>query len=168
LEEATFEWYKKMALKKTGYYTGGTPCAIGGVIADGTREEIDVLKKFGLGIGMAYQIIDDILDVTEETGQDFGADLKEGKITLLTIHAFSKADERERKKLKEFIGKRDITLEEKKEVVEIYRKYGSIEFAKNYANKLIERSLEEIKKIPETWGRERLEELARFFVERKV
>jgi geranylgeranyl diphosphate synthase type I len=168
LSEATFKWYEEMAFKKTGYYTGGSLCAIGATIADGTEEEINALKKFGLGIGVVYQIIDDVLDVTMDTGQDFGADLKEGKRTILTIHAFSRASKSEKERLRELIGKKDITLNEKREVIAIYKKYGSIDFAIEYARKLVEISVEEIKKIPETEGRERLIKLAKFFVERKI
>lgn len=168
LSEATMEWYEDMALRKTGYYTGGSPCAIGAVIAGGNEKEIEVLKKFGFGIGIANQIIDDVLDVTQDTGQDFGADLKEGKRTLLTIHAFSKADKKDREKLKKLIGKKDITLEEKKEIIEIYRRFGSIQFAKNYANKLVEDAIKEIENVPNSEGREKLIELANFFVERRI
>jgi geranylgeranyl diphosphate synthase type I len=182
LSEATMEWYEAMSLKKTGYYSGGTPCAIGGVIAGGTEEEIETLKNFGFAVGVAFQIQDDILNVTmpEEGekvapgtagggyGKDFAGDIKEGKRTLLIIHAFQNADEEEKKRLRELVGKKDITLEEKKEVISIMKRHGSIEFAKNYARRMVEEAVRNMKeKIPETEGRKKLESIARFLIERK-
>jgi geranylgeranyl diphosphate synthase type I len=182
LSEATMEWYEKMSLHKTGYYSGGSPCAIGAVIAGGNENQVEALKKFGFAIGVAFQIQDDILNITmpeseEKTapgtsgggyGKDFAGDLKEGKRTLLIVHAFEHADKNEKERMKKLVGKKDITLEEKKEVIDIMKKYDSIEFARNYAKKMIEDALKNMKKnIPETEGRKKLESIAEFFVERK-
>ena len=182
LSEATMEWYEKMSLHKTGYYSGGSPCAIGAVIANGNEKQIETLKKFGFAIGIAFQIQDDILNVTmpeeeEKTapgtsgggyGKDFAGDIKEGKRTLLIVHAFEHANKKEKEKMKKLVGKKDVTLEEKKEVIEIMKKYGSIEFAKNYAKKIMENAVKNLKNnIPETEGRRKLESIAEFLIERK-
>jgi len=182
LSEATMEWYEKMSLSKTGYYSGGTPCAIGAIIANGTEEQIGTLKDFGFAIGVAFQIQDDILNLTmseEEVkvapgtggggyGKDFAGDLKEGKRTLILVHAFQDASEEEKNRMRELIGKKDITLEEKKEVIEIMNKLGSIDYAKRYARKMMEDAVEKMKlKIPETEGRKKLESIAQFLIERK-
>lgn len=144
LSEATIEWYEKMSLSKTGYYSGGSPCAIGAIIANGTEEQIEALKDFGFAIGVAFQIQDDILNLTmseEEVkiapetvgggyGKDFAGDLKEGKRTLILVHALQNVSENEKNKMRGLIGKKDITLEEKKGVIEIMNKFGSIDYAK--------------------------------------
>jgi len=182
LSKATMEWYEKMSLHKTGYYSGGTPCAIGAVIAGGNEKQIETLKKFGFAIGIAFQIQDDILNVTmsedeEKTapgtsgggyGKDFAGDIKEGKRTLLIVHAFEHADKKDKERMRELVGKKDITIDEKKEVIEIMKKYDSIEFAKNYARKMMEDAVKNMKKnIPETEGRKKLESIAEFLIERK-
>lgn len=182
LSEATMKWYETMAMKKTGYYSGGSPCAIGAVIADGSEEQVEALKNFGFAIGVAFQIQDDILNVTMSEkevkvapgtkgggyGKDFAGDIKEGKRTLMIVHAFQHANEKEKERMRELVGKKDITLEEKKEVIEIMKRHGSIEFAKNYAKQMIEKAIKDLReKIPETEGRKKLEALARFFIERK-
>ena len=182
LSEATMDWYEKMSLNKTGYYSGGTPCSIGAVIADGNEKQIEALKKFGFAVGIAFQIQDDILNVTmseeEEKiaptttsggyGKDFAGDIKEGKRTLLIVHAFEHANKMKKDKMRQLVGKKEITIEEKKEVIKIMKKYGSIEFAKNYANKMLENALINLKKnIPDTEGRKKLESLAHFLIERK-
>ena len=182
LSEATMEWYKEMSLRKTGYYSGGTPCAIGALIANGSKEQIEALKNFGFAIGIAFQIQDDILNLTmseEEVkvapgtegggyGKDFAGDLKEGKRTLILVHAFQNANEEQKDRMCELIGKKSITLEEKKEVIEIMNKIGSMEYAKNYARKMMEGAVKNMKlKIPATEGRKKLESIAQFLIERK-
>ena len=182
LSEATMEWYEKMSLSKTGYYSGGSPCAIGAVIANGTEEQIEALKNFGFDVGIAFQIQDDILNLTMSEkevkvapgtggggyGKDFAGDLKEGKRTLILVHAFQNASEDERNKMRQLVGKKDITLEEKKEIIEIMNKVGSIDYAKNYAKKTMKDAVKKMKlKIPETEGRKKLESIAEFLIERK-
>jgi geranylgeranyl diphosphate synthase type I len=182
LSEATMEWYEDMSLKKTGYYSGGTPCTIGAIIADGNENQIETLKNFGLAIGVAFQIQDDILNLTmpeEEVevapgtkgggyGKDFAGDLKEGKRTLILVHAFQNANQQQKNRLRELVGKKDITLKEKKEAIKIIEEIGSIEYAKNYASKMVKDAVEKMKlKIPPTEGRRKLESLARFLIERK-
>jgi geranylgeranyl diphosphate synthase type I len=182
LSDATMDWYEKMSLNKTGYYSGGTPCAIGAVIADGSEKEIDVLKNFGFAVGIAFQIQDDILNVTmseeEEKiapktggggyGKDFAGDIKEGKRTLLIVHTLENANQKEKEKMRQLVGKKNITTGEKKEIIGIMKKYGSIEFAKKYAKKMVEKALIDLKKyIPDTDGRRKLESLAHFLIERK-
>jgi len=182
LSEATMEWYEKMSLHKTGYYSGGTPCAIGAVIAGGNEKEIESLKKFGFAVGIAFQIQDDILNVTmseaEEKsapgtsgggyGKDFAGDIKEGKRTLIIVHAFEHADKKEKERMRKLVGKKDITTNEKKEVIEIMKKYESVEFAKNYARRIVEEAVKTMKeKFPKTEGRKKLESIAKFLIERK-
>jgi geranylgeranyl pyrophosphate synthase len=182
LSEATMEWYEKMSLQKTGYYSGGTPCAIGGVIANGTDKQIKTLKDFGFSVGIAFQIQDDILNLVMSEGEvgvapgtsgggygkDFAGDLKEGKRTLILVHAFQNASEREKNRMRELVGNRNIKLEEKKEVIAIMNEHGSIDFAKKYATKMMKNSIEKLKaNIPTTEGRKKLESIAEFLIERK-
>ncbi|HEY6533110.1 MAG TPA: polyprenyl synthetase family protein, partial [Acidimicrobiales bacterium] len=66
----------------------GTACRIGGIVADLPRDQIDALTTFGRSYGMAFQIVDDLLDVTatdEALGKPAGHDLVEGTYTLPII-----------------------------------------------------------------------------------
>jgi len=182
LSEATMKWYEKMSLYKTGYYSGGTPCAIGAVIAGGDGKQIEALKKFGFAVGIAFQIQDDVLNITmseaeEKTapgtsgggyGKDFAGDIEEGKRTLLIIHAFEHADKKEKERMNELIGKEGITNKEKKEIIEVMTRHDSIKFAKDYAKKMVEKAVVDLRKnIPATEGRKKLEMIANFLIERK-
>ncbi len=70
----------------------GTACRIGGIVAELPRPQIDALTTFGNGFGMAFQIVDDLLDVTstdEELGKPAGHDLVEGTYTLPVIRTLA-------------------------------------------------------------------------------
>jgi geranylgeranyl pyrophosphate synthase len=181
LSEATMEWYETMSAHKTGYYTGGYPCAVGGLIGNGTEEQIKAFLDLGIAVGVAFQIQDDIIDVTmkpeEENiapgttggghGKKFAEDLKEGKRTLLVVHAFQSANDEEKETLRKLIGNPNITHEEKLQVIEVMKKYDSLNFAKKYARDLLEKGLTQLKeKIPETEGRNKLEAMAEFLIKR--
>jgi heptaprenyl diphosphate synthase len=70
----------------------GTACRVGAIVADLPRPQIDALTTFGRGFGMAFQIVDDLLDVTstdEELGKPAGHDLVEGTYTLPVIRTLA-------------------------------------------------------------------------------
>jgi heptaprenyl diphosphate synthase len=81
-----------------------TACRIGGIVAELPRDEIDVLTSFGRNYGMAFQIVDDVLDVIatdEQLGKPAGLDLREGAYNLPTLRALQ-ADEGD--ELREILG----------------------------------------------------------------
>jgi heptaprenyl diphosphate synthase len=66
-----------------------TACRIGGLVAEAPRDEVDALTEFGLRFGLAFQVVDDILDVTatdDELGKPAGHDMAEGVYTLPVLH----------------------------------------------------------------------------------
>ncbi len=75
-------------------------CRIGPVIAERPRSEEEALESFGLNLGIAFQLIDDVLDYSAKQttlGKTIGDDFKEGKISLPVILAFRRGDEADRK-----------------------------------------------------------------------
>ena len=89
-----------------------TACRIGGLTSHLSRENIDILTSFGHSYGMAFQIVDDILDLVatdEQLGKPSGNDLMEGVYTLPVISAFSSDCGAQ---LKEILGKK-ISVEER-------------------------------------------------------
>jgi octaprenyl-diphosphate synthase len=74
-------------------------CRIGAVVADRPKVEEDALDSYGLNLGIAFQLIDDVLDYSarqEKLGKEIGDDFREGKITLPVILAFRRGDDEER------------------------------------------------------------------------
>ncbi|MCE9634187.1 MAG: polyprenyl synthetase family protein [Planctomycetes bacterium] len=91
LEEKT---YLEIIEKKTAILYAAS-CRVGAEYAGGTAEEIAALDAFGLGIGMAFQVIDDVLDLVGDeqvVGKSLGTDLQRQKMTLPLIHFMRTAD----------------------------------------------------------------------------
>src|SRR5688572_2162222 len=81
--------------RKTAYLFGG--CAqIGGMLGKVSKEGEQALQEYGFNLGIAFQIVDDLLDYTGDTaalGKPIGADLREGKMTLPLIHLLQQDEE---------------------------------------------------------------------------
>jgi heptaprenyl diphosphate synthase len=72
-----------------------TSCRLGGMLSDGSPEDVDLLERFGETLGMGFQLSDDIMDVISsegELGKEPGVDLKEGVYTLSVIHALAEGE----------------------------------------------------------------------------
>lgn len=79
--------------KKTANFIA-TSCEIGAIVGKLSAKEIDALREYGYCIGMAFQIVDDILDLTSDSkkiGKPVGNDILQGVITLPVIHAYAMA-----------------------------------------------------------------------------
>lgn len=94
---------EEIHLKKTGALFGAA-LAIGGVLGGGSAEQVDLLRQAGLNFGLAFQILDDLIDDQEATGKSKGKDLEQGKWSFLRV--MSKSDAKDfAKSLTEIVQK---------------------------------------------------------------
>jgi octaprenyl-diphosphate synthase len=128
--------------RKTAYLFAG--CAkIGGMLGPTTREQQDGLWDYGFNIGMAFQLVDDLLDFTGEEvalGKPVGGDLREGKMTLPVIHLLARGDERAETLIRKIVGDRHATLEEWRELRMLLAEYRSTDYAYRAASDFVERA----------------------------
>ena len=99
--EVTEKEYVKMILKKTAELFA-VSAEIGGLLADIDGQRISNLRDYGMDLGIAFQIADDILGFTtygKELGKPIYSDIREGKKTILLIKALHSASKRQRKKI---------------------------------------------------------------------
>ena len=166
--DLSVEDYLVMATHKTAFYSGGVPLAVGAIIGDGTDEQVEALRSFGMAAGLAFQIQDDILNLTgtkESTKKDFRSDITEGKRTLVAIHALSHSDRSDR--LLEILSGRTTESTELNEAVEIMTETRSIEFAEEYARTLILDAQQQLDAaLPDSGAKKLLMSMADFFVKR--
>jgi len=164
----TEEEYMKTVKEKTAYYM--TMPIVGAAILAGIDDEmIERIKNIGMKIGPAFQITDDILDLTEGKGRgDIGSDIREGKRSILVVHCSRLCNDEEREKLFSILNKprEETTQEDVLYVKSLFEKYGSVDYAKDTAKKLIEEAKEEIKKLPPELS-EIMEAFANYMIERK-
>jgi geranylgeranyl diphosphate synthase type II len=133
--------YLRMCLKKTSWYSFIYPMRAGAIIARGSPLDPKRFSRFGWYFGAAFQIQDDLLNLTGDFakyGKELGGDLAEGKRTLMLIHLLGACTMRERRALTRFLAK---AREErsKEEIAEVYAQmvdYGSIEYARRAARQL--------------------------------
>ncbi len=113
--DVTEEEYIEMIRLKTAVLLA---CALkmGAILADAPAEDAEHLYQFGIHIGLAFQLQDDLLDVygnTETFGKNIGGDILCDKKTFLLINAFRRADDRQRSELNRWIGTKPEHPEEK-------------------------------------------------------
>lgn len=98
---------ERVVVFKSAKYSIEAPLAIGGAIAGGTPDRLDALRAFGLPLGIAFQLRDDLLGVYGDpgiTGKPAGDDLREGKRTVLVAIARERMQPAERRRLDELLG----------------------------------------------------------------
>ncbi|MDD5362143.1 MAG: polyprenyl synthetase family protein [Ignavibacteria bacterium] len=132
-KEVSLDEYILMIDKKTSELL--KCCAeIGALIGNGTDNEINALKNYALNTGLAFQIQDDLLDITADEkkfGKKIGGDLREGKKTFLLLKALeSAADKDDAELLKSVIRNKGVKSEaDVLRIKDVYVKYGVLEHA---------------------------------------
>ena len=111
-------------------------CRISALLADASESREAGLADYGYHLGMAFQMVDDLLDYSESTvaiGKSVGADLKEGKLTLPVIYALQQAGPIERQKMEQIIGDEHFSLEAFKALIEMLQRNGGITYTEHLA-----------------------------------
>jgi geranylgeranyl diphosphate synthase type I len=162
--------YMDMIAKKTAKLFSAS-AALGGLIGGGDYKEVESLGKYGLYLGIAFQIIDDILGLTsteEELGKPIYSDIREGKKTILVIKALKEAKEDERKIILMTLGNRKATREELSRAADIIRSY-SLNYAYDLADRYYAMAIEALRSV--RWRNEiagkALNYLAEFTIKRR-
>ncbi|MBW9220852.1 polyprenyl synthetase family protein [Methanothermococcus sp. SCGC AD-155-M21] len=161
----TLEEYFDMIYKKTGALIV-SPVEIGAVMGECTEEEKRALCEYAKRIGLAFQTQDDILDLIgnkDKIGKPVGSDIREGKKTVIVIHALENLPKDKKERLLEIMGNNETTEEEIKEAIDILK--DSIDYAREITIKYIEESKEYLK-IFDPEKRKSLEKIADFIGER--
>lgn len=125
------------------------------------------LKEYGKELGMAFQLVDDVLDYegdAEAMGKNVGDDLAEGKPTLPLIHAMSNANDADRDTIRQAIRKGG--LDQLDDVMRIVRECGSLEYTRQQAQACRDRAQALLSELPASTARDALHALAAIAVER--
>jgi geranylgeranyl diphosphate synthase type I len=134
---------------KTAKYTIEGPLHIGAILAGANNKQLNKLSAYAIPLGLAFQLQDDILGVfgdASRIGKPVGSDIREGKKTLLILKAMEKSNLKDRFTIKRALGSNSLTKVQIERVRDIIIKSGSLDYSKNLAKQLAERSKSEIKK----------------------
>jgi octaprenyl-diphosphate synthase len=154
--------------RKTAFLFAGS-AKIGGMLGTTTREQQEALWDYGVNIGMAFQLVDDLLDFTGEEhtlGKPVGGDLREGKMTLPVIHLYSRGDARTQALLRKVVDARAVTLDEWREILALLAQARSIDYAQGVAWEFVERAKTALNAFPPSDARDALLYLPDYVISR--
>lgn len=110
---------------------------LGGLLGRVSSEREERLGVYGRALGMAFQLVDDLLDYTSNEhvlGKPVLKDLEEGKVTLPIIYLMQRAEKRERKFIGDIIRQQDFSTENKREIIRLVQTYETLTETQNLAN----------------------------------
>lgn len=140
--------YLQMVSEKTGELCAAG-CGIGAAISGADVAMIESCMAFGRDLGVAFQIIDDVLDLVgdpETVGKTLGTDLKNRKVTLPVIHALSKLAGQQREALLSMLEADTVVVGD---VIAVLEECGGIEYARDVAKMIAERAVAFASSLPE-------------------
>ncbi len=146
-----------------------TSCRLGGIISALEPQKEEALAKFGLYLGIAYQLVDDTLDyiADEHTlGKSLRKDLKKGEITLPLLHLLTNCEEHEREWVQRLLKMDEITQNDAVDILMLIKRYGSIKYSMNKARELVEIAKKNLCFYPDTAQRQALLTIADYVVAR--
>jgi len=171
-DDLTQEDYLQMCAYKTGTLSR-MAAKIAAVLSETSKELIEKLGGFAESIGIAFQMQDDVLDLTEEKFAEkkgaLGMDITEGKRTLIVIHTLKVANLQEKKRLINILDMHTSDQKLRDEAINIMKKNGSIKYVKDIASKMVENSwLAAECYLPPSDAKEKIKAFAQFLIHRSI
>lgn len=166
---ATEAEYMKIITDKTAVLMAAA-CQVGGILAQVSDDFEQSLRRFGLNLGIAFQLMDDMLDYTsptEEFGKTNGTDLREGKLTLPLIIALKKCNTAEAQLIRQTIIADEIPAENFKPVLEIINRYDGVRETQAMAKSYIQKAQDALSIFKPSLERETLQTIADFVIHRR-
>lgn len=157
--------YLEMISEKTGELVG-CGCRLGAILSGASVEQVAAFDQFGQDLGIAFQIIDDVLDLVgdqQQVGKTLGTDLENRKPTLPVIHALREADAVRRKEMQEALM---APAGRTAEVLDWLEQSESLRYARDVAAAHAERAIAFVRSLPASPYARGLENAARFVLQR--
>lgn len=160
------ESYDLLIQAKTASLVSGA-CEVGALLA--APAERAALRRYGEALGMAFQIVDDLLDFTGDAnalGKPIGADLREGKMTLPLIHLLRQDEEEGERIVRDIIANRTTTEAQWSGLLTVLREHRSIEYATRRAEEFADRAKKPLSIFPPSAERDALLALPDYVISR--
>lgn len=140
--EVSWDDILKVRTYKTAYYTFVMPLTVGAVLGGASKGTIKAIEKYGLSVGIAFQLADDILGTfgdPEITGKSNESDIKDGKKTFLYAKALELAKGQDRRFLLKWYGKGKLDKKKITRIREIFTESGSLDYSQSLAEKTVKK-----------------------------
>src|SRR5579862_7492686 len=126
---------------------------MGAIIGNGSQDQETRLGEYGRNLGLAFQIVDDVLDLTaseEVLGKPVASDLREGKVTMAVIHALERGTGADREAIRTVLADRSFERISHPQIIEILHRHGSIDYAMDTACAYAEAARLRIADLPDS------------------
>lgn len=147
----TEEIYLEIIERKTASLFEACTCC-GALLGGGKQKEINALKLFGRYLGISFQVVDDILDITggDKFGKPLAIDIRERKVTIAALHALKNVKGTQRTMLSKAIKKKLKTKKDIETVAEIIKRTGSLDYAAKRAEWYAGKAEKQLEDLPES------------------
>lgn len=166
--DITEEVYYEIIRKKTAILLASC-CAMGAQSVYATPELVSKMHDFGMEIGMAFQIKDDLFDYTDgPIGKPTGIDIREQKMTLPLIHALQVSSDQERRWIKIVVKKYHKDKPKVRQLIQMVKDLEGLSYAEQQMKKHHRAALSLLEEFPQSAARDALMRLVDYVVERKI
>jgi octaprenyl-diphosphate synthase len=166
--DITEDEYFDIIRRKTAYLFAGS-ARIGAMVGTLTAEQVDALWEYGFNLGIAFQLVDDLLDYTADQtalGKPIGGDLRDGKVTLPVILLRERAGDVTRPLIDQVVGRSDVAPEAWRQISRLLREYDIVPQVTRRAAECVDAAKAHLQVFPESREREGLLGLADFVLAR--
>jgi octaprenyl-diphosphate synthase len=161
--------YFELSYRKTACLFSAS-LRLGALLGKKSEEDEMKLGTYGINLGLAFQLVDDILDFTsseEKLGKPIGSDLREGKVTLPLIYLLRRCGPDEARKISRVLEENGFRSVQFEEVLETIERYGALAEARERARKLAGQARDALDGFPDSIYKDALRSLPEFIIERE-
>ena len=167
--DTTMDEYMAVIKAKTAALFAAA-CEVGPVIADGHTGQAEAMAEYGMNLGIAFQIVDDVLDYSanqEKLGKTIGDDFREGKMTAPVLYAIEDADEEEKSFWARVIGDNNKNDDDLGRAIGLMQKHDTLERSMTLARDYAKKAEEALSIAPDGTLKNMLSALITFTIERE-
>ncbi len=166
--DITEEQHLDISKRKTAFLFSA--CAeIGAILGSAGEDREELLRHYGLNIGIAFQMVDDVLDFTSDEstlGKPVGSDLREGKLTLPLIYLLRDGNQQYREMVQKALGENGSGTEHREAIIRLVRHSGSVDRVLAKAHGYAMKARSHLEKFPECEARNALMAIPDFIIRR--
>jgi octaprenyl-diphosphate synthase len=166
--DITEEQHMDISMRKTAHLFSA--CSqLGGILGTPGEEKEELMRLYGLNVGMAFQLVDDVLDLTSNEsilGKPVGSDLKEGKLTLPLIYLMRDGEPHHRDLVREALRSRNLTAADRDTISHLVREYRTADRVLEKARDFAQKAKDCLKDFPDCEARIALLSIPEYIVER--
>lgn len=156
--------------RKTAYLFS-TCAEVGGIVAGASREERRALSRYGMAVGVAFQLTDDVLDFVsteDKLGKPVANDLREGKLTLPLIYLMEGGNGEHRQMIETVMGERGFVSVSREDVLQLIYEHGTLDRARAEARRYADEAVKALSIFPASQFRQALLSVPRFITDREM